>query len=75
MQYEVKMNDWSVEISMESNDFELLSELQFVIESALSAYKNADEQDEDEEDERQEEFDFGDEPEDSQGTIIIINNK
>jgi hypothetical protein len=71
MQYKVNMNNWQVDIDLESDDFDLIVELQGAIQSTLDFYE-AEPKDEENE---QEEFDFGDESEDSQGTIIIINNK
>jgi hypothetical protein len=86
MKYEVNMNDWSLdlEIKVECDDFELISEIQMAIDSVVESFTEAkneaeNEVEEDEDDAFETDLDEDEsddvEIEGSQGTIIIINNK
>lgn len=86
MKYEVTMNDWSLDldIKIESDDFELISEIQMAIDSIVESFHDAKNEAENEEDDALDEDDSIDSDEDnsddvkiegSQGTIVIINTK
>jgi hypothetical protein len=39
MLYKVEMSNWEIELTMEGDDFQLLAEIQCVIESTIENYK------------------------------------
>jgi len=84
MQYEVKIEDFTMDLDVEikSSNFELIADIQAAIEELVEIYKEEDEEIvwEDEEDEESEEESEDDEEEEeeedivgNQGTTIIIN--
>ena len=79
MKYEVKINDWSanLEVNIECDDFDLISEIQMAIESVVEQFH--DFQDELEEEEEEEEDEDGstvvfDDNDDTHTTITITHN-
>ena len=84
MKYEVKMSDWILEldVNIESDDFDLISEIQMAIEVIVDSFHEAHSEALNEAEETEEEsIDFeevDDEDvsiEGTQGTVVIINTK